>query len=406
MKNKIIFASALLIFAFACNDEDNVTPEKTSLLTLTVDASYAIDPSDDWIIVHAEDGSILASESFEPDDELELVTDKSVSGKITVTHLKHLVYNGSKYYVATSHSNIEKGKHMILKYAVAKQAQVTGNLNVAITNVGFIDHRAISNRIGSSGTSSWSSDTQILDFECSTLAGVSKYIVTVCDGPSLKHHVLNNVQPSDSYSFSLDDMEPFDKTINFAFPQSNQVTLYVRGSEPDATLDPNSYTLIAHYNSDTHNTIKAGYLNSLTNYKTQLYIAYPDYGYEYENFGAIPDENINWPQKSDFNISEKAFTNFSATTSKSYVWRKSRWIYQDVASKTVVAWEVSSSSGSQSIQELPSEITSAHPALSLSNIKYGSTIFYTQSPAFESIVNTDFETGRVPDGLRLGIRIF
>ena len=124
------------------------------------------------------------------------------------------------------------------------------------------------------------------------------------------------------------------------------------------------------------------------------------------NLGAIPDGNIVWPQKSDFNISEKSLSNFSATTSKSYVWRKSRWSYSDVASKTVVTWDVLSSSGNQSIQELPSEITSVHPILSLNSMKYASTIFYTQSPAFESFVNTDFETGREPDGLRLGIRIF
>ena len=405
MKNKIIFASALLIFAFACDDGDNAIPEKKSLLTLTVDASYAIDPSDDWIIVHGEDGSLLASESFETDQELELVTDKPVPGKITVTHLRYFMQNDNKFYFATSHANIEKGKHMILKLNVGKSLEQTGKLNVAVSNVASPDHNSLSSRVGFSGTSSWASDTQVLKIQSPTFAGASKHIVTVCDGLSLKHRVLDNVQPNDSYSFSLDDMEPFDQTIDFTFPQSDYVILYVQGSEPDATLNPNAYSLIAHSTLDIHSTIKAGYLNSLTNYRTRLYVKYSDYSYEYVYLGAIPDGNIAWPQKSDFNISEKSFTNFSATASKSYVWRKSSWGYSDAASKTVITWDVSSSSGNQSIQELPSEITSAHPALSFSKIKYGSTIFYTQSPTFESIVNSDFEPGPEPDGLRLGIKI-
>ena len=405
MKTKILFASALLMFAFACDDGDNVIPEKTSLLKLTVDASWAGLGADNWIIVHGEDGSLLASESFAADQELEIVTDKPAPGKITVTHLRHVISNGNKHYIATSHLNIEKGKHMILKVSDGTPSQLTGELNVSVTDVGYRDHHSVSCRVGSAGSASWSSGDYILHLRSSTFAGASKHIVTVSDGFSLKHKVLNNVQPNDSYSFSLNDMDLFDKTVDFTFPQSNQVTLYVQGSEPDATLIPNRYTLTSHFNSDPHTTIKAGYLNSLTNYNTYLYIVYPEYQYEYENLAAIPDGNIAWPQKSDFNISEKSFTNFSATTSKSYVWRKSRWGYSDVASKTVVTWDVLSSSGNQSILELPSEITSVHPILSLNNIKHASTTFYTQSPAFESIVNADFENGPEPNGLRLGIRI-
>src|SRR5688572_11896013 len=116
MKIQSIFAAALSVITFACDDDnDNVIPEKTSLLTLTVDASYPTDDSDDWIIVHAEDGALLAFESFQPNQQLEVVTDKPAPGKIMVTHLKYITSDGgNKWYFAKSHSNIDKGKHMIL----------------------------------------------------------------------------------------------------------------------------------------------------------------------------------------------------------------------------------------------------------------------------------------------------
>jgi hypothetical protein len=136
-----------------------------------------------------------------------------------------------------------------------------------------------------------------------------------------------------------------------------------------------------------------------------LVIGYAGYAYDYLNIGSIPDGKVEWPQKSDFNITEKSFTNFSATTSKSYVWRLSTWGYYDAASQTSVTWNISASLGHQLIKELPSEITSVHPALSLQNMKHSSTTFYTQSPTFESVVNSDFATGPEGAGLRVGIRI-
>ncbi len=405
MKIKSTFAVALLVITLACDDDnDNVIHEKTSLLTLTVDASYT-DLADQWIIIHGEDGALLASESFELNQELEIVTDKPVPRKITVTHLRYFLSDGTNFYFATTHSNVEKGKHMILKRATGTSPEVTGKIKVSVSNVTSLDHQSVSSQVGGMGSGSWNGGSNILEYESYTYSGITKHIVTISDGYLLKHRLLNDVKPNDSYSFSFDDMDPFDHTVDFTFPQTDDVIFYVSASEPNTNVTWNNYSLIGHYKSDLHTTIKAGYLNSLTNHKTRLNISYPGYGYEYQNIGSIPNGNIAWPQKSDFNISDKSFTNFSVTTLKSYVWRLSRWGYIDAGSQNVISWNVSAPLGSQSIKELPSEITSVHPALSFSNLKHSSTTFYTQSPTYESLVNNKFESGPEPAGLQLGIKI-
>lgn len=403
MKIKSIFTIALLFTMLAC-DEDTVSPGKTSLLTLTVDASYTED-SDDWIIVHSEDGALLASESFEPNQQLEIVTDKPVPGKIMVTHLRYITWDGNKDYRATSHANIETGKHIVIK-GFNPTPELTGDLHVTVSNVNLLDYYSLTSRFGATSDAGWSSGTDVLSIHKDTYAGASKYIVTVSDGTSLKYKVLNNVQPNDSYSFSFNDMDPFDQKVSFTFPESDNVNLFVTGSEPDVMLTPNEYMLMMRFSSDTPTTIEAGYLNNiLTNYKTQLIIGYPGFMYQYTNIGSIPDGEVAWPQKSDFNIVEKSLKKFSATTSKSYVWRLSVWGYNDATNKTYVTWNISSSSGHQLVEELPYEITSVHPALSFNNLNHSSTTFYTQSPAFESFVNSNFEAGSEPAGLRLGIQI-
>ena len=400
MRNKIILGVTLLVILLACNDEDPDVPQKTSLLTLSVDASYLTDISDNWIIVHDENGALLASQSFETNQELEIVTDKPVPGKITITHLRYSTLNGTKFYLATSHANIEKGRHMILEVPSVIPSQETGKLNVTVTDVASYDHFAVST---ASYGASWNGGTRVLDLETSTYADFPNHIITIGDGNTLKHKIVSNVKPNDSHSFSFYDMNPFDQTVDFNFPQPGDVILSVNGVEPGKPT--NDHFLLLHLGAHKHNTIKAGYLNILTNYRTRLDISYPDYAYEYRKLGSVPDGNIVWPQKSDFTINEKAFVNFSATTLKSYLWRYSTWSYYDAASQVVFNWDVSSSLGNQFIKDLPAEITSAHPAISLSNLKHASTTFYTQSPAFESYVDWDFKVNPEPTGTRLGIKI-
>jgi hypothetical protein len=404
MKIKSIFVAALLLIAFSCHHDDNIVSKETILLTLTVDASYP-DIYDDWIIVHAEDGTLLASKSFEPTQELEIVTDKPAQGKIMVTHLQYYrSTGGNKSYSATSHANVEKGRHMFLKSKDVAH-ELSGKLEVNISNVNFAECPSLSSRFPSAVGAGWSSGTGILNIQTSTFLGLSKYIVSASDGNSLKYKILNDVKANDSYNFSFNDMAQFNQTINFTFPQSNNVNLAVYGGEKDATLIPNAYTLMMCSLYKTRTTVKAGYLDILTNYATVLEVGYTGYAYEYLNRGSIPDGKVAWPQRSDFNITEKSFTNFSATTSKPNVWRLSTWAYNDAGSQTYITWNVSASSGNQLIKELPAEITSIHPALSLDKIKHSSTTFYTESPAFESFVDRDFENAQEPVGLLLGIKI-
>lgn len=403
MKIKNILLASLLFTVFACRN-DKVVPT-TVLLTVTVDALYLTDVYDDWILIHAEDGTLLASESFESDQELEITTTKPVSGKIMVTHLQYYkADDGNKWYSVMSYANVETGKHMFFK-APDPLATISGKLTVSVSDVNSLETESLSSRIPTSVSSGWDGATRVLDIQSVTLTGISKYLVTVSDGNALKYRMLNNVQPNDSYSFSFNDMDVFNHTVDFSFPQSNNIRLDVYGGEPNVTVRPNEYFLLTRYASNTRSSIQAGYVDILTTYRTVLTIGYPGYSYYYQNLGSIPDGNVSWPQKADFNITDKSIAKFSATTSKPYVRRLSGWSYNDAASQTHVAWNVSASSGNQLIKELPAEITSVHPALALDNLNYSSTTFYTESPAFESLIDYNFKNSPEPNGVTIGINI-
>ena len=229
MKN-LLAVALILTVVFGCDDENDVTPTKTKLLNVQVDASYATDQLDNWIVVHDEDGRLLAFKSFESNMTFELETDQMVSEKITITTIGHYFRNGTHYYSLFSYTKVAKGKTYVIKNNFGTAQTITGTLNVSVSDVVDIDQFSLSSRVGFSGSSSWSSATKILDIQTSTYSGISKYILSISDGNQMKYKVLDNVQANDSYNVSFTNMLPFDNSITLTFPACDNVTMYVNGS--------------------------------------------------------------------------------------------------------------------------------------------------------------------------------
>jgi hypothetical protein len=163
MKN--LFSVALiLIIAVACDDENDVAPTKTKLLNVEVNGSYKTDELDNWVVVHDEDGRLLASKSFESNMTFELETDLNVSEKITVTTIGHYLRNGVHYYAVFSYAKVDKGKTLIFENYFGNPQTITGTLNVSASDVVDFNQYSLSSRLGSSaGSASWSGGTNILE---------------------------------------------------------------------------------------------------------------------------------------------------------------------------------------------------------------------------------------------------
>jgi hypothetical protein len=357
------------------------------------------------VVVHNEDGELLAFESLEAGSVVELETDEPVNGNVTITTLRHGTSpKGFNFYNVKSHCNVATGKTMVFKSDPTSPLGVTGTLKVSISDVTAVEQQSLASRAPAGGSGSWSSGTGVLEVNTFTHAGVTKFIASVDDKSSLKYKILDNVKPNDEISFSFLDMLPYDNTITFNFPPTNDVTLFVIGSEPDANLYPNSYYLQNYYaGTSVRSTQRAGYLNSFNNYRTLLTITYPDHVLEYINAGTVPDPNsIVWPVKSDFSITTSAINSFKASAKKAFAWRSSTWSYLD--GENSVTWTVCSPNDNQTIGELPSEIISQHPTLALSKMTYSSTTFYTDAMPFEDVIESDFAYNIEIPGTRIGIK--
>ncbi|HEX6892104.1 MAG TPA: hypothetical protein VF141_15460 [Chryseolinea sp.] len=402
MKNLFAFA-LIVIVAVACDDESDVTPTNTTLLNVEVDGSYETDELDNWVVVHDDDGRLLASQSFESNMSFELDTDLTVSEKITVTTIGHYFRNGVHYYSVFSYAKVDKGKTMVIKTNFGNTHTMTGTLQVTASDVLNYQRHSISAGLGSSGSGSWSSGTDILEMQTNTYAGFSKYIVSISSGSEMRYKVLNNVQANESYNFSFNDMLPFDKTVTFTFPTCENATLFVNGSDPGLALTPNSFNLLTLFGSELRSTLQAPYLNSLTNYVTGLTLTYVDYSLEYGNIGSIPDPNITWPVKTDFVITASSLNDYSITATKPYVWRTGTWQYFDATNFT--NWVVYSPTDEQAFAELPADIVAQHPGLSPSKMVYKVSKIYTQAAPYDDYVDASFASAspQFLQGVTIGI---
>src|SRR5690606_22246470 len=284
MRKKLL-AIGLLLIAFGCgNDsEDDVTPVvpgPVSLLTVTTGAPLDEFFSNDWIIVHDNDGSILAIESIASEGNFEIVVDQTIQGKVNVSRVEYRVDSntGKNIFSAITYCGVDIGKHLILRSSKVRPMEPQKSFKVSVKDVFFIDHFTLSALHDAGGTASWASPPSILELKYSMQETDSRAIMTLFDGNDLRHRVLNDVKPNDSFSFSFEDMEPFDHTVEFTFPETDDIAFYVEAEEPGVETN-SKYYLMSHYKYHPHSSITAGYLNSLANPTTSLTIGYPDFGY-------------------------------------------------------------------------------------------------------------------------------
>jgi hypothetical protein len=409
MRGKFIFKSCVVLaICFLGCDENEKMVAPVEVLAISVDNSVITEFTEDWIIIYDDLGNVIEHKSVEGGDDIVVEMIESTPGMtLGVTFMRHFSQDDYHFYSLDTYLNIEKGETLkIAEFRTGVSGEFGGVFQVFVNGFTSLDQYALSNKFGFSCSSGAYSNA--IDLTCQMFDPDNKYILQLSDNTGdLRYTVLESVKANDSYQVSFDDMQPFDKTIDFVFPQSSDVVLRVMGREAGESLLDNGYDLHSPGGSNARTQIKAGYLNSLTNYSTQLTVGYADFEYVYMNQGSIPQPNIKWPSKAGFNLSSKLIHNFSANVSSPFNWRVSSWEHQKLSSPTArVLWRIFSNSESHKLSELPAEILSKHPVLAFENLNHSSTTFYTESEPYIDKVKRTLNEEMSQMGVQVGLSIW
>lgn len=388
------FKQPLLIligFVLGCQEDDI---SLTSLFTLKVDSSYYTESTDNWIVVHDENGKVLEFKSFESGDELVIETQKPINGNtLGVTIIKYLPIPTSfeSDYRIDTYFNYPIGSQMTLEQITPNEDPVgnlVGTYTVKLTRNGYLDTYYLTNKYGRTcgGSGSINEVNSEINFQCSIEDIAQDYILIASDDQgNLRHQRLQDVQNASNFEIDFSEMQNFDEYFEFNFPQSSNVLLVVEGQEI-GQLSENGYTLQYHFQSHTHNKIKVGYLSSLTNYTTW----FSSSPYTYFNKGSKPDPNFSFPALNGFSIQNKKIEKFTSTAVNDFIYRKSFFVYRDPTnSKLIVNWTVNSSSPNHLLEQLPDEILEIHPLLNFDNLAYSGTQFNFGTRSYPPVTPAD-----------------
>lgn len=391
MRLKSFFLAVAVLF-FGCEDDESTVP--TLLFTLIVEDSFETTTTDNWIIIHDEEGAPIAFEPFESGAVIQLKTDLVLKGnEIGVTLLKYGDVGGKKQYSANTYLQYEKGGTLTLDSYVAEPFSTgtsIGKFDVTVNSTNLIHQYSVTNMFAV-GEVQPHYDMNNFTFTGYLTEVSSKYLLQASDVMgNIRYKMLEDIEANASFTFDFDELLEFDKTFEFTFPESSDVIFTVAGREAGQSIGTASYLHHLHvaFNSnDTHTNIKGGYLNSLTGYHTTLNVRYPSYRLFYYNKGSIPEAKFSSLSPDDYSISSKDIRNFSASSTNPFVYRNSLFSYaQSVGDVPVVYWYITSSSNNHTFQGLPKEILTSHPLLNLANLKHVATSFYVESPPYQKAI--------------------
>lgn len=383
-KKLLVFSIAM--FLISCASDDSI-PE----LYFTYKANTDTSESDNWIIIHNENGELLDYNKYEENDFIKFETlNPLLTDKISVTLFSYSQTNSDTFHGIKTTTGVDKGTVWDDKPRLineGKRNTSIGDFNFTLNNFPSIELLNISNENGEIGGGlSGTGSNGLWTYSASnyTLYEKNDYLFTIAE-PILdaKYYFLEDIQDGDDISIDYSEFKLFDSYLNIDIPSNTTYLLVLLGFE-----DYQDYSISEGYvlnqifpfdrNDLNQNLLQIGYLDRFTKYRTQFRVNFDNYTYNYLKNGSKPNEIIV-PKDPTFNINDNSLQNFKFSTDVNFVKYVGKWSYSTGIRNTdwiVSTWEVESQTNlDHKIGELPKEIIMSYPKLKINSLEYFQTDF-------------------------------
>ena len=399
LKSPFILIAVLSLIS--CQD-DAVKTTPTALLTVTVDPSWQSVRANTWLVVNDEHGEVLDYKKLDTGTEFTFSTHREITGSIGITML--IIGPATDYgrhIGVKSYLELAKGQKLFLgltEPSAVYNGSPTGLFTVDVTHPDTYLARYFMSDASGNTDGARSPNGFKTSFLGDVYDAPSRYLVFVEDQTAnLRYKIIDNPKKGDQYTFKLEELNEFDKTVEFVFPPTTQYSFAVYGEEAAQSsrfrlAGSQVLGVYADYNGNVteYTRLKGGYLNNFENPTTFLQLRYDTYTNEYNNVGSIPDGKIAWPSSDDFNFVSTSIKDFESTATIAFEYRLSRW--NSYNANVGLNWDVYSPSGQQVFQKIPPEILSGIMDVEQTEFFYvGSKFFTTSSRPYEEVVEGLFE---------------
>lgn len=410
-----ILVSIFLILVSCSKSESpseppEIIPQQEVYFTFNVDEEFDTSESDNWLIIHDDNGNLLDFEPYESGSELifeDLET--NVSDKLIISNLSIRPATGNELYHIQTYVDINKKSQWKLQSPSDNStSNVIGNFKLNINNIPgsqsdvqfSISHAK--GQIGWSSTISSNNPGQVdLKIENLELTESNDFMISIIDGNwDIKYYMVEDVKSDDIFNLDYSDFSFFDNTLTISLP-SNTTFHRHHVYSYDSQLGISRGYLLNDYrssafNSQILNELKLPYLNAFSNYRTEVVVGLDNYVYSRIIYGAKP-ENINIPENLSLVVNNESIQNFSYSVNfnniimKSNTWNSSSGVRNVDHSETT--WIVlSPGSEFPVLGDIPQELKNQYPNIRLSELNLKSSLFYTSYIPYQ-----DYITGKFVD---------
>ena len=402
--------------------EEPKAPETVTYLKFNSNLDQSTDHTDDYIVVHDQNGKLLGHQSFEKGDNLVFQTmDTSLVGatSLTMSVIQTSNFLDTRNHEVQSYTEIEIGSELypaVPDIVVSKASGNTlntfkstnsrtkslaskdkGAFNLTVTNTNGVARYAISNDVFGPGKIEFMPqeiDSLVLnDFQ---LQKDERYLISLEDLDGNYRYQFFDVPNVDGkIDLDFNTFLEFDRLLEVTLPSHQSSSGSSLGFNSAENLYGRSFEMSFHAEQGETENVRFGYIDSFEYYGTLLYVKVnSEFEYFYTEYGADIPAQIEVIDQPSITISDNSLVNFQFETAVSYLRSEAVWFYwnqnaNDLSIST--SWRVHAAPGKQPIiGKLPEQIVEKHPLFNLEKLTHQKTELMTQGAKYEDYIKTRF----------------
>ncbi|MDC6385585.1 hypothetical protein PP180_09410 [Muricauda sp. SK9] len=390
---------------------ENPQEEEPKMVTyFTFEVLRSTADTDDWIIIHDENGNLLDFKQFEFDDtfDFQVMEGEIQPNNFTITLFSYTnSIEGEMLHIIKSYPNISLGSHW--KYTLGPGANnyaprnpSTGSFNVTVANVVSPKYQWISDRQGilvATSGPDLPGFTSTESHENIQLYDNPDFFYTIYDSSNdLKYYVIED--PTDGEEITLDysDFKSFDSYLEVELPST--ISTYSLSSisavfDDDQPISLSGGKFTSYFFGDTNPPapLKLGYLNSYSKYLSIISYNTDEFLYAYTKFGDKPDE-IVIPENKWITVLNESIYNHEFETNLDFQLKDVLWEIKEgepFVDLVQTTWNVYSSPDfSGTIGQIPEEIQEAYTNLRIEDLDLTSTSLHLDFITYPDLIQVEF----------------
>lgn len=369
--------------------------------------------SDNWLIIHNQNGDLLGYQAFEREDTLVFSANDSL---LTETNTLVITTLSARQNETSNIHNLETFTHIPLglnwsfgtfqsdsesknpfnfsfdenhKDHSPKNSLKNNPIQLIVNNIPGISKYSITSVTTGVVTSNFNPIAEnTLSIENIELIPEINYILFVEDSQGgLKYIFLKIEENTNELVLDYSDFKVFEIILETQLPPNNYLFSVSRGFESSSDLS-RGLEMSVELDFNSPQLSRIGYISGFGNYSTVFNIRMDSgYSYEYYERGLMPLKEISILEKPAFSVVNNSPHNFNFSTNIDFLRTNSVWQFEEnlTDGKYLYSnWRINTiNTTSHVVGNIPQEILDAYPELSLNQVKYLNTSLEIQGRTHE-----------------------